>query len=236
MISERRNKKDRKSHKRIRRSKKIKNKFERCTIMYTNIRELKSKLGSVEEILLEEKPEILGMVETMVDETESIEYNGYKIYRKDRNKDGGGVMLLIKDVLHGIIVEEEESQEDECIWLTMNNGRVNLRIGVIYNPQESRTSKEQLTSIYARIEQQIQRAHAQQQKIIIMGDLNCKVGDMIKGNKQDVTVGGKLLKKILNRNKLIMANNIQMCKGLWTRQSGNEKSVIDYMILNFFFF
>ena len=38
---------------------------------------------------------------------------GYTIYRNDRNGDGGGVLIAIKDVLKGIMVEESNSQRKE---------------------------------------------------------------------------------------------------------------------------
>ena len=36
--------------------------------------------------------------------------DGYTIYRNDRNGDGGGVLVAIKDMLKGIIVEESISK------------------------------------------------------------------------------------------------------------------------------
>ena len=49
---------------------------------------------------------------------------GYTIYRNDRNGDGGGVLIAIKDVLKGIIMEESNSKrKEESIWLSLTNNR-----------------------------------------------------------------------------------------------------------------
>ena len=62
---------------------------------------------------------------------------GYTIYRNDRNGDGGGVFIAIKDVLKGIMVEESNSKrKEESIWLSLTNNKIKIRIGLVYNPKK----------------------------------------------------------------------------------------------------
>ena len=136
--------------------------------------------------------------------------------RKDGNGEGGGVMLVIKDCISALVVDKDISH-GEGMWVSVNNGRVNIRIGVVYNPQESRVNKE--------------CAKAKHQHILLMGDMNCKVGDAVRGNKSEATVGGKMLKKMVKNNNLIIVNDVEECKGTWTRQSGKDVSIIDYIII-----
>ena len=68
-------------------NKKIRNKMRKFKVLYMNIRGLKSKLGSLCEVVKEEQPEILGIVETMLDDKDDIQIDGYTILRKDRNGD-----------------------------------------------------------------------------------------------------------------------------------------------------
>ena len=70
------------------------------------------------------------------------------------------------------------------------------------------------------------------QKLLLLGDFNCKVGEVINGNKPIVTKGGKLLLKLVERNKLHILNSDEKCKGLWTRVEGGKESVIDYVIID----
>ena len=51
--------------KKNRHSKKLKNTLKSCKLYYLNIRGLKSKIESLKEIIIEEKPEVIGLVETM---------------------------------------------------------------------------------------------------------------------------------------------------------------------------
>ena len=46
-------------------------------VLYMNIRGLKSKLGSLCEVMKEEQPEILGIVETMLDDKDDIQIDDY---------------------------------------------------------------------------------------------------------------------------------------------------------------
>ena len=197
-----------------------------------NIRGFKSKSESLCEMMKEEKPDVVGIVETMLDSKEATQIDGYNIFRNDRNSEGGGVMLLIRDELRGLIVDRDVETHGESIWISLSNNRLKVRVGVVYNPQESRMSKDGLQKVYDAIDQQIQCAKAKHQRILLMGDMNCKVGDMVKGNKPEITVGGKMLKKMLKDNALSMVNSMEECQGIWTRQSGIEKSVIDYIIIN----
>ena len=87
-------------------------------IYYVNIRGLKSKLDSLEEIIERHSPDIIGIVETHLGEEERIEIEGYKPIRSDRNTEGGGVMLAIK-----------KEYEDNCVEIPIKE-KVNVSVGL----------------------------------------------------------------------------------------------------------
>ena len=87
----------------------------------------------------------------MLDGKDKVVMEGYTIYRNDRNGDGGGVLIAIKDVLKEIMVEESKRKE-ESIWRSLTNNKTNIRIGIVYNPQENKTTKDELEEVYGRIE------------------------------------------------------------------------------------
>ena len=115
--------------------------------------------------------------------------------------------------------------------MSIGKAKLSLRVGVLYNPQESRTKKENINKVYQRIEKEIKTVREKKQRVMLMGDFNCKVGEMISGNKPEITMRGKLLLQMLERNGMKLANIGKNCNGLWTRQIGTERSVIDYIIL-----
>ena len=82
--------------KKVRRGKKIKRKLENCKVMYSNLRGLKIKQKSLEEIILEENPTIIALVETGLEDEEKIEFEGYKTYPKNKTTDGKGRGVLIQ--------------------------------------------------------------------------------------------------------------------------------------------
>ena len=67
---------------------------------------------------------------------------------------------------------------------------------------------------------------------MIVGDFNGKIGTEIEGNKEEITKGGRLLMQLVKRMQMEIVNKTDKCKGLWTREEGNTKSVIDYIIVN----
>ena len=60
-----------------------------------------------------------------------------------------------------------------------------------------------------------------------------EVGTAILGNKETITKGGRFLLKMMQKENMSLVNTDKhRCKELWTRQQGNEKSVIDYVMTN----
>ena len=47
------------------------------------------------------------------------------------------------------------------------------------------------------------------QHIIVMGDINCKTGDLIDGNKEEISKGGKTMIKMIKENNMIILNSLE---------------------------
>ena len=201
--------------------------------MLNNVRGYKSKAMMIKRIVSEEEPVIVALVETKLDKEEGVDIPGYEVSRVDRDKDGGGVLLAYKKCMDSIIIETSELKlyNAEILWKKVNNGKVKIKIGVIYMPQECRTTLLKLKEIYRKIEKEISDAREKGEKIIIMGDLNCKVGTIIEGNTEEITKGGRLLLKLVKKYRLKIVNAETSCQGLWTRIEGTCKSILDYIIV-----
>ena len=111
---------DGKQKKRTRRSMKNKNMISNFKVMFNNMRGYKMKKETLRHIIQEEKPVVIGIAETNLEEDEIIEeIEGYKIKRKDRRQKGGGVMMIYREALESMVVDEEElggrrSTMDDC--------------------------------------------------------------------------------------------------------------------------
>ena len=202
--------------------------------MYVNIRGIKSKHESFLNKVQEVEPTIICITETHLMKNEEFSIEGYSTkIRSDKDNGAGGLMIAVKNEIKNICLKVEDSKEvGECLWITIDNNQVKIRVGLIYAPQESRTRKEKLKLMYDGIETQIIRAREKQQRVLLLGDFNCKIGDSIKGNRKDVTKGGKMLLKMTDVHQLSVLNRHNKCQGLWTRTEGNYKSVIDYMMVD----
>ena len=80
---------------RVRRSQTLK---ETPSLLLSNVRSLCNKLDEVESCVSKEKPDIIVLTESWLDEStpdSSVSLPGYSIARKDRNKKGGGVIIYI---------------------------------------------------------------------------------------------------------------------------------------------
>ena len=164
---------------------------------------------------------------------ETIELEGYHTVVKNRNKHGGGVMIAIKTELEKSIAIIETSEEKyEILWILINNNRIRTRIGVVYAPQNSRTSKKDLTKMYENIRTQIRIAEESKQYLMIIGDFNAKVGNLIEGNNEEISTAGKQLKEMLLKTNCMIVNASKKTTGKWTRTEGTKKSILDYMIIN----
>ena len=166
--------------------------------------------------------------------TEDLQFEGYTPFRNDRdNRGGGGIVIFVRTELKKICTIVEKGNDiGETLWVAIDNGKTKIRLGVIYAPQESRTSKEEYKTMYEQIKNQILLAREKQQKILLMGDFNCKIGSAIENNKSEVTKSGKLLLKMSNQEALTIMNTLDICDGVWTRTEGESRSVIDYILID----
>ena len=103
----------------------------------------------------------------------------------------------------------------------------------MYGLQESQASEEETERWFYQLEKEY--ATCSDMPVMIIGDFNAHVGNGeygIKGNSDKVNRNGRKLLDLMERRDLILVNNSDQCKGLWTRVSDTGKSAIDLVIVN----
>ena len=225
-------KKDKKKKKKGKRKKTVEKKIKQMKIYYVNIRGMKSKIESLTEIMEIQQPDIFGIVETHLGEEDRISVEGYQIIRKDRNKDGGGVLLGIKSKYKNAVVELEAKKVKnlESVWAILGH-KTKYRVGVIYAPQGDKINNKDLKDIYENIGEEIKEGKEQDNKIVMMGDFNAKVGGMIPNGEIEMNRGGKELSSLVEKNELTIINALEERVGTWTRKEKGKRSIIDYVIM-----
>jgi hypothetical protein len=136
------------------------------TIMVVNCRSICNKLDKFRTVLETYTPDVAVAVETWLDDeytTNEISMNGYTLFRKDRNKHGGGVMIVVKDELKSKFLWNDEKAEMVCINLRLKHNNLKI-IGVYRPPNDQNNTLERLEEHLC--------ASGFDGRLIIAGDLN----------------------------------------------------------------
>ena len=108
--------------------------------MYFNSRGLKSKIDVLKYELccLNKLPDIIVITETWLDNTiilSNYPFNLNSTFRKDRNRLGGGVMILVSNSYN--VQSVETNINIETVWCELVINKEKFVIGVIYRPPSS---------------------------------------------------------------------------------------------------
>lgn len=221
---------DEKERKRTKRSRKNKNKFIKFKIYGVNIRGMKSKMNSLNEIAEVLNPSVICLCETHLSSNENEKIEGYTNYNMPNTSEKGGIVIAVRDDMYNFSIENNRSiEKDEQLWISINNTRIKIRIGVIYAPQENKSNNEIIDAIYEKIENEINAAMENDEKLFLFGDFNCRIGDEI--NNKEMSRAGKKLRNLIKNKDMIFLNEHEKCIGKWTRIEGENKSIIDYAMV-----
>ena len=100
----------------------------------------------------------------------------YSVYRKDRNINGGGVMLLIhKDISHMPITELENNSES--VWLKVFANKTSHFVASWYRPPDETLEKEEFDLLFREQLDKIRNKHKGNKppSVHVLGDLNFRV-------------------------------------------------------------
>ena len=110
--------------------------------IYENVRGLKSKLDSLQEMIEDYQPSLICIVETHRQKEEEIQIPGLRslAYRNGKSANSGGILIGVKDNIKNISLESiQENKVDQSFWILDKNTNKKIRVGVIYTPQENVT-------------------------------------------------------------------------------------------------
>jgi hypothetical protein len=210
---------------------KTKKMYQNFKVYYVNTRGIKSKINSLERIANELHPQVICITETMLGKKEKIEIQGYENFYNNNVSGKGGIVIAIKNELKEVTVEVDQvTKEYQSLWIKIDNGKNRINIGCIYAPQENKTKIATLNQMYNHITTQVKSARLRDERIVITGDFNAKIGENNTSKEQPSKSGKQLLKMALEQ-ELTILNRSKKCTGRWTRISGNQKSTLDYILL-----
>ena len=132
-------------------------------------------------LMATEKPEIVGITETWIhtntrDFEGEFDMLGYKMFKKDRlNREGGGVMLYVRDYLNPVDCKLET--EHEMLGVVLNKLHKKLYIYLLYRPPDQTAENDE--DLYGSLSTYIRN-----KLCIVTGDFNCRV-DWTEGTAAD---------------------------------------------------
>jgi len=141
-------------------------------ILLLNARSIRNKFQELAVVLRLEKPDVVAITETWI-HTSSRDFEGefqvpgYLMYHRDRsNREGGGVMLYIKDSL--TVRNFITSPSHEILGVDLDIGQVVYRVLVVYRPPHQLVERDRqlYQEIGARMEDRV---------CLLVGDFNSNV-------------------------------------------------------------
>ena len=107
-----------------------------------NARSIVSKRFDFLAYICAHRFDVVAVTETFLDDSvhdSHIIPPGYSVFRRDRNRHGGGVALLVRDCLNAFRRQDLEA-ECELVWAELPTRDTSVLFGVVYRPPQSPVS------------------------------------------------------------------------------------------------
>ena len=191
----------------------------------------KVKVPEIEE-LIENECDLIVLTETQL-KMDKIAYNknvaSINSMRHKKDKKGGGLTILHKiDKDNKLDIQTSENNDILDVRGKIQNTKI--RIISVYLSIESSNDDDKIRNINLKREivNKIEQSDAEE-ALIILGDFNGHTGFL---GHQKLDNNGQFIIELMDKHSLILLNNDPNCKGLYTWSRKDQKSVIDYILVN----
>ena len=199
-----------------------------------------SKKESLNEIAKDEEPDIFTLNDTALKGKFKVNVPNYFSFVKNRDKHKGGVATVIANHLkQNAMKVTEGKEEDEYIITRLDHTIPAINIVNIYGQQEAKTSNDDIEKSWLRLKEDIDEIKERDEALIMIGDMNRKIGNDkygVKNNKSKISHGGHFIRNMIRDEMYILINNLDMVEGgPWTwvdRQDSSRMSCLDLGIMS----
>ena len=209
-----------------------------CKFLYVNINGYKSKADSIQQLIEEQRADIVLLTETKVYAESAINIKGFQTFSavRDKNKGGGPCVGIRHGLYRSVMVDSGDNAQFITVQLNVTNKTYSTRLILAYGPQENEADDVK-DLFYQNLSLQIEKALISGSNVILAGDINAKLGPKIIALDQcDMSANGKRLYDVYTKYDLLPLNSLEICSGVFTRVHHNngkiEKSVLDYVFVN----
>ena len=166
---------------------------------------------------------------------------GYSCFNRNRqNVNFGGIATCVKSKDAKHTLKTFEGEDDHEVLITRHSQFVvPINVINIYGEQESRSSKENILDKWNRVLAEVTKIEAKGEFLIIIGDVNKHIGDIVEGNNDKVTFGGTLVRAFVATGDYELVNASKKASGgPFTRYDPSDphredkKSLLDLCIIS----
>ena len=190
----------------------------KCSLYHLNIRGMNSKKNSMEKILKTLSPQIVTLNETALRFKVKPKLENFVAFNRNRHaKIMGGVATFVNEKDKDSFVKLAEGENDDEFLITRHsNFLLPLNIINVYGEQENRASKVEIQDRWGRLLLEIKKIENRNELLLIIGDLNKKIGNDaygVKGNHNKISFGGELVRSLLYNGEYVCLNNCDLATG-----------------------
>ncbi len=191
------------------------------TIAHLNIRSLVKNIHQFRLYLHKQQFDVICINETRLDATvpnHEVGINGYEIVRNDRNRNGGGVAIYLRNSINYKIKEELMSCDLEIITIEIFKPKSkSFLVNCWYRPPDSSVE------IFNNYEELVKKMDSENKEVILIGDFNCDWSQIVNNHANSQTKKFVELTKTLQFEQLIKEP---------TRVTESSKTQIDLAFTN----
>ena len=148
------------------------------------------------------KPHIVLLCETKLSEKRKFIIEGYESFRKNKDIHSGGLYLSIAKSTGGQPLEVSKTENENIMSVQITCANQVIRLILAYGPQGN-ASKNEKDNFYDGLNIEVERAKLCGEQVLIVGDLNARLGHpIIKNDVYDISMNGQLLKEVIDEHGL----------------------------------
>ena len=195
--------------------------------MGSNANGLKAKFDSLLNVInIFDKPSCITIQETKLRTSGLNNIPGYQVFQLNRTGFGGGLLTAAHDDLAPVLVTAND--EVELLVIQVKIGDKQIRIFNAYGPQEN--NFDESLNFWSSLEKEIILSKQENCYILIQMDANAKLDSKL----HKMSKNGRLLLNLVQRQNLVIFNQLPICKGEVTRHRitkyCEEKATLDYIV------
>ena len=173
--------------------------FSGLKVAHINVRSLCSKIDEIQYLVTNSAVDIFCVCETWLDDTvtnSEVHIDGYTVLRKDRNRNGGGVAMYVKNGIDFQTRDDLTQYDIESVWIEVKISKNEpLLISTMYRPPSADRC------YYNNMLDLLDKVTTENKELLLLGDLNFdyKIDESLSTNAVHYMENLYILKQLVDQ-------------------------------------